>query len=94
MRKWYRCDRNCVIKQGDEVIVPAISWISTAEAVNNVGAKPVFVDVELTYNTLNYSLIEKAITKQTKAIIVVHLFGQPAEMDNITTIARKYNNLT
>jgi len=74
-----------------EVIVPAISWISTAEAVNNAGAKPVFVDVEKDFYTINPDKIEAAITTKTKAIIVVHLYGQPADMNRILVIAKKHN---
>jgi len=75
---------------GDEVIVPAHSWISTAEAVGNVGATPVFVDVEADYFTMDVSLIEKSITTKTKAIIPVHLYGHPADMPSIMELAKKY----
>lgn len=79
------------IGAGDEVIVPANSWISTSEAVNNVGAEPVFVDyVEKEY-TIDPDLIEDAITDHTKAIIPVHLYGLPARMKEIKSIARKYD---
>lgn len=78
------------IGEGDEVIVPANSWISTSEAVGNVGATPVFVDVEADYFTMDVSLIEKAITTKTKAIIPVHLFGHPADMPAIMELAKKY----
>ncbi|MEO0896470.1 MAG: DegT/DnrJ/EryC1/StrS family aminotransferase [Bacteroidota bacterium] len=76
---------------GDEVIVPAHSWISTAECVSNVGATPVFVDTEPHTYTINPFLIEEKITPQTKAIIPVHLFGLPADMDPIMALAAKYN---
>ncbi len=79
------------IGQGDEVIVPAMTWISTAEAVNTVGAKPVFVDIEADYYTIDPALIEAKITANTKAIIPVHLYGQPADMDAIMAIATKHN---
>jgi dTDP-4-amino-4,6-dideoxygalactose transaminase len=79
------------IKDGDEVIVPAFTYIATALAVSYTGARPVFVDVdEKTYN-LNPSLLEKAITPKTKAVIPVHLYGQPACMPQIMRIAGKYN---
>lgn len=78
------------IGAGDEVIVPALSWISTAETVNTVGAKPVFVDIEEEYLTLNPALIEAAITPRTKAIIPVHLYGQAANMPAIMEIAKKH----
>lgn len=75
---------------GDEVIVPAISWISTSEAVSSVGAIPVFVDIEPTTFTIDVTRIETAITSKTKAIIPVHLYGHPADMLTIMQIAEKY----
>lgn len=78
------------IGQGDEVIVPANSWISTSEAVSNIGATPVFVDILPDYYTIDPSKIEEKITPRTKAIIPVHLYGLPAEMDEIMAIARKH----
>ena len=83
----------CGIGAGDEVIVPAYSWISTSEAVTTVGAKPVFVDVHPDYYTIDSSLIEAKITDKTKAIIPVHFYGQPADMNEIISICRKYNLL-
>lgn len=79
------------IGSGDEVLVPALTWISTAGAVNSVGAEPVFVDVIADQRTLDPSLIEDKITPKTKAIIPVHLYGLPARMDEIMTIAQKHN---
>jgi len=79
------------IGQGDEVIVPSNTYIATAFAISYTGAKPVFVEPELhTYN-INPELIEKTITKNTKAIMAVQLYGQPSDMDNINRIAKKYN---
>lgn len=78
------------IGPGDEVIVPALSWVSTADAVNNVGAEPVFVDILDREYTLDPNLIEDVITDQTKAIIPVHLYGLPARMPEILQLARKY----
>jgi dTDP-4-amino-4,6-dideoxygalactose transaminase len=78
---------------GDEVIVPALSWIATSEAVSNVGAKPVFVDIEPAYYCINADIIESKITEKTKAIIPVHLYGHPADMPEIMKIAEKYNLL-
>lgn len=78
------------IGTGDEVIVPAISWISTSEAVSTVGAKPVFVDVDPIYYTINPSKIEEVVSSRTKAIIPVHLYGQPADMDPILEVASIY----
>lgn len=76
---------------GDEVLVPALTWISTAGAVNNVGAEPVFVDVLADERTLDPTLLEAKITKKTKAIIPVHLYGLPARMMEIMEIANKHN---
>ena len=75
---------------GDEVIVPALSWISTSEAVSSIGAKPVFVDIEENTFTIDTSKIEAKITKNTKAIIPVHLYGCPVEMDPLMELAKKY----
>jgi dTDP-4-amino-4,6-dideoxygalactose transaminase len=79
------------IGPGDEVIVPAISWISTAEAVSSVGAKPVFVDIGENEFTINTDLIEGKISPSTRAIIPVHLYGQPCDMDAIMQISERYN---
>jgi dTDP-4-amino-4,6-dideoxygalactose transaminase len=79
------------IGPGDEVIVPANTYIATWLAVSYAGATPVPVEPdEKTYN-INPDLIELAITSRTKAILPVHLYGQPADMDPINTIANKYN---
>ena len=78
------------IGSGDEVLVPALTWISTAEAVTNVGAEPVFVDIESQTYTIDTTKIEEKITKRTKAIIPVHLYGSPADMNEIIKIAEKY----
>ena len=79
------------IGKGDEVIVPAISWISTSEAVSSVGAKPVFVDIDPEYYTIDLTKIERATTNKTKAIIPVHLYGQPVDMIKLMAIAKKHN---
>jgi dTDP-4-amino-4,6-dideoxygalactose transaminase len=76
---------------GDEVIVPALSWISTSEAVSAVGATPVFVDIHPEYYTIDEELIEQAITPRTRAIIPVHLYGQPCDMTRIMDIAMKHD---
>lgn len=81
------------IGPGDEVLVPAISWISTSEVVSSLGALPVFVDVEEAYYTINLDLVEAAITPQTKAIIPVHLYGQPVDMVRLMALAEKHNLL-
>jgi dTDP-4-amino-4,6-dideoxygalactose transaminase len=78
------------IGPGDEVIVPALSWISTAEAVNNVGAEPVFVDIRGDTYNIDPEKIENKITSRTKAIIPVHLYGCPADMNEIILISEKH----
>lgn len=75
---------------GDEVIVPANTYIATALAVSMVGAKPIFVEPKSTTYNINPDLIEQAITKNTKAIMPVHLYGQACEMEPIMQIANKY----
>lgn len=75
---------------GDEVIVPSLTWIATAEAVNNVGAEPVFVEINPKNYTIDYTRIEEKITKKTKAIIPVHLYGCPADMNEILEVAGKH----
>lgn len=78
------------IGSGDEVIVPCNTYIATALAVSYTGAKPVFVEPDITTYNIDVKLIESAITKKTKAIIPVHLYGQLAEMDAIVSLAKKY----
>ncbi len=75
---------------GDEVIIPAHSWFSSAEAVHAVGATPVFIDSFPGQFTMNTSLIEAKINANTKVIMPVHLYGNPAEMDTIMNLANKY----
>lgn len=77
-------------KRGDEIIVPALSFVATGNAVLQAGFKPVFVDVERYTLNIDVSRIEKAITKQTRAIMPVHLMGKPAEMNTINDIAKKH----
>lgn len=79
------------IGQGDEVIVPAHTFVATAWAVSYVGATPIFCDVTKDTYTLDPLKIEALITEKTKAIIPVHLYGQPADMDTILLVAEKYN---
>ena len=78
------------IGAGDEVIVPAHSWISTASAVTAVGASPVFVDTLPFRYTLDPSKIEEVLSTKTRAIIPVHLYGQPADMDEIMELAARF----
>jgi len=78
------------IGEGDEVITTPNTFIATAEAISFCGAKPVFVDIDKRYYTMNPDLLEAAITKETKAVIPVHLFGQMADMDAIIEIAAKH----
>lgn len=81
------------IGHSDEVIVPAYTFFSTAGSVSRVGATPVFVDIDKrTFNILPEAL-ERAITKKTKAVIPVHLFGQMANMEEIERIAKKHSIL-
>lgn len=75
----------------DEVIVPANTFFATAETVSTAGARPVFVDADAVAYTIDVSKIENAITPRTRAIIPVHLYGQPADLDPIFEIARRHN---
>lgn len=79
------------IKAGDEVIIPAHTFIATALAVSYVGATPVLVDVDIHSYHIDVCQIEKKITQKTKAIIIVHLYGKVVDMDPITTLAKKYH---
>ncbi len=80
------------IRPGDEVIVPAYTFVATAQAVIRHGGIPVFADIDDTY-TLSPKSFEAKITKRTKAVIPVHIFGNAADMDSIMRIARKHNLL-
>jgi UDP-2-acetamido-2-deoxy-ribo-hexuluronate aminotransferase len=79
------------IQPGDQIITTPFTWISTAEMMALIKAKPVFVDIEADTYNIDANLIEAAITKKTKAIMPVSLYGQPADMDAIKVIADKYN---
>ncbi|MDO8476781.1 MAG: DegT/DnrJ/EryC1/StrS family aminotransferase [Candidatus Rokubacteria bacterium] len=75
------------VKPGDEVVTSSFSFVASASAVLMVGARPVFVDIDpVTYN-LDPALVARAVTPQTRAIVAVHLYGQPAAMDALTAIA-------
>lgn len=82
--------RACDIGKGDEVITAVNTFIATSEAITAAGAKPVFVDQDPKTYTIDVSKIEAAITERTRAIIPVHLYGQPAEMDAILDLAQKH----
>jgi dTDP-4-amino-4,6-dideoxygalactose transaminase len=79
----------CGVGPGDEVIVPANTFFASAEAVSTAGATPVFVDCDPAYYQLDPSKIEDAITERTRAILPVHLYGQPAPLDPIFEIAER-----
>lgn len=79
------------IGKGDEVIVPSNTYIATVLAVTYVGAVPVFVEPDIRTFNINPELIEFAVTERTKAIMPVHLYGQPCDMNSIMKIAKKYN---
>ena len=75
------------VRPGDEVILPVNTFIATAEAVSHIGARPVFVDCLAETANIDPGLIEAAITDRTRAIVPVHLYGQPADMDAIQAVA-------
>ena len=79
------------IGEGDEVITTPFTFIATSEVIANVGAKPIFVDINPVNFNLNINQIEAAITDKTKGIIPVHLFGQPVDMGQLMAIADAYN---
>lgn len=83
----------CELEEGDEVIMPSYTFVSTATAFLREGAKPVFVDIRPDTLNIDENLIEEAITERTKAICVVHYGGVSCEMDRIVEIASKYNLL-
>jgi dTDP-4-amino-4,6-dideoxygalactose transaminase len=80
----------CDIGPGDEVITSPFTFFATVEAIGHVGATPVFVDIDPESFCLDPALLEAAITPRTRAIIVVHLYGHPADMDAINEIARRH----
>ena len=78
------------IKEGDEVIIPDLTFIATANAVSYTGARPVCADIEAETWCIDPKSIRKKITERTKAIIPVHLYGHPADMDGIMNLAKEY----
>ncbi len=79
------------IGPGDEVIIPSMTAVATAAAVTLSGATPIFADIDPAYYTIDPESISKKITLKTKAIIAVHLYGQPADIDTIQLIAKQHN---
>ncbi len=85
------CLRALGIGKGDEVITPANSYIATSLAISYVGAKPILVDCDPKTYQIDVSMIKKRITKKTKAILPVHLYGAPCEIDAIMKLAKKHS---
>jgi dTDP-4-amino-4,6-dideoxygalactose transaminase len=81
----------CGVGPGDEVITTAHTFMATSEPISQVGAKPVFVDIDPDTYNIDASLVEQAITPRTKAIIPVHLYGQPAQLEELLEVARRHN---
>ena len=79
------------LKSGDEVITPSFTYIATAEVIGLLGLKPVFVDCDPKTFNISIEEVEKAITKKTKAIVPVHLFGQSSDMKSIMNLAKKHD---
>ena len=79
------------LSPGDEIILPAFTYVATAEVIALLGLRPVMVDVEIDTFNINVSEIEAAVTTKTRAIVPVHLFGQIADMEAIMAIAEKYS---
>ena len=76
---------------GDEAIVPAFTWISTANVVEQLGGKVIFCDIDINTFNINTNLIRSNLTSRTKVILPVHLFGMPADMEPITALAKEHN---
>tara|TARA_X000001036_G_scaffold439303_1_gene489925 strand:- start:10539 stop:12158 length:1620 start_codon:yes stop_codon:yes gene_type:complete len=81
----------CGIEKGDEVILPELTWVATASAVRYTGATPVFADVDLKTWCLDTQHLENLLTERTKAIMPVHLYGNPSDMKTIMEFAKKHN---
>src|SRR5947209_10198757 len=83
--------RACGVQSGDEVILPPFTFVATGSAVSALGAKPVFADIHPNTYNIDPAQLDRRVTSRTKAIIVVHLYGLPADMDPIVEFARKRN---
>ncbi|MET0650229.1 MAG: DegT/DnrJ/EryC1/StrS family aminotransferase [Pyrinomonadaceae bacterium] len=81
----------CGVGAGDEVIVPANTFFATAEAVSTAGATPVFVDCDPVTCNIDANQIEAVVTERTRAVIPVHLYGQPADLDAVSEVARRHD---
>src|SRR5437016_10416656 len=79
------------IGAGDEVITTPFTFVATSWAISYVGAKPLFVDIDDATFNLNPNLVERAITRRTKAILPVHLYGHPCDLDPLLAICRKHH---
>jgi dTDP-4-amino-4,6-dideoxygalactose transaminase len=83
--------RSCDVQAGDEVILPPFTFVATGSAVSALGAKPVFADIHPSTYNIDPSQLERRVTSRTRAIVVVHLYGLPVDMDPIMEFARKRN---
>jgi len=79
------------VKKGDEILIPSFTFVATANAVVSTGAKPIFVDILKANYTIDPDDLEKKITKKTRAIIPVHLYGNVADVEKLSEISKKYN---
>jgi dTDP-4-amino-4,6-dideoxygalactose transaminase len=79
------------VKKGDEILIPSFTFVATANAVVSTGAKPIFVDISKENYTIDPDDLEKKITKKTRAIIPVHLYGNIADVERLSEISKKYN---
>ena len=79
------------VKQGDEVLLPSFTFVATANAIVAAGGKPVFVDIKKDDYTVDVSDMESKITKKSRAVVPVHLYGHPADMDEISELAEKHS---
>lgn len=82
---------NKKVQRGDEIIIPALSFVATGNAVLHAGFRPIFVDINKRTLNIDVEKIEEKITEKTRAIIAVHLMGKPADMNSINNLAKRYN---